>query len=163
MVHRIDRSAKRFKHAWSFKVYLTNPSMQSALFAPVGDNPQDVGPLAETAIFSQWFHEEEAPIYYGRWQSGEVDIVMLDPAQRPQWAMDVKWSDRYPDAPGDLKALIRFCQANKLERGWATSRTVRRTVSVGGLSIGFVPASVYCYTLGYNIIRSRGSQGSWGG
>ena len=155
VVHRIDRSAKRFKRAWSFKVYLTNPSMRSALFAPVEDSSEDLGHLAETAIFSQWFHQEEASIYYSRWQGGEVDIVSLSAAQRPQWAVEVKWSDRYPDNPLQLKSLLKFCNTNSIENVLATSRTIQRTVSAGSLSIKFIPASVYCYTLGHNIIRSK--------
>ena len=155
VVHRIDRSAKRFKRARSFKVYLTNPSMRSALFAPVDDGSQDVGHMAETAVFSQWFHQERASIYYSRWHGGEVDIVSLDAAERPQWAVEVKWSDRYPDRPLQLKSLLRFCDTNGLEHALATSRTIQRRVSASGLSIRFVPASVYCYTLGHKFIRSK--------
>ena len=155
VVHRIDRSAKRFKRARSFKVYLTNPSMRAALFSPAGGDSPELGHLAETAIFSQWFHQERASIYYSRWQGGEVDIVNLDATQRPLWAVEVKWSDRYPDNPLQLKALISFCTTNGIRYVIATSRTIQKTVSAGGLSIPFVPASVYCYALGHSIIRSK--------
>ena len=38
-VYRVDQNAKRFKRAVTFKVYLANPSMRSALFGPVtGDS-----------------------------------------------------------------------------------------------------------------------------
>ena len=139
VVHRIDRSARRFKRAWSFKVYLTNPSMRAALFSPAGGSSPELGHLAETAVFSQWFHRERASIYYSRWQGGEVDIVSLDATQRPQWAVEVKWSDRYPDNPHHLKALISFCSTNGIRHVLATSRTIQKTVSAGGLSIAFVP------------------------
>lgn len=155
VVHRIDRSAKRFKRAWSFKVCLTNPSMRAALFSPASHSSPELGHLAETAILSQWSHQERASIYYSRWRGGEVDIVSLDAARRPRWAVEVKWSDRYPDNPLQLKALISFCSANGIGDALATSRTVHKTVSAGGLSIVFVPASVYCYTLGHNVIRSK--------
>lgn len=46
-VHRIDESARRFHRARTFKVYLTNPSMRAALFAPVdtgaGRHPGSAG------------------------------------------------------------------------------------------------------------------------
>ena len=155
VVHRIDRAARRFKRTRSFKVYLTNPSMRAALFSPAGGNSPDLGLLAETAIFTQWFHQERASIYYSRWQGGEVDIVNLDATQRPLWAVEVKWSDRYPDNPLQLKALISFCTTNGIRNVIATSRTIQKTVSAGGLSIPFVPASVYCYALGHSIIRSK--------
>src|ERR1019366_3913757 len=72
VVHRVDRSAKRFHRANFFKVYLTNPSMRAALFSPVKADDSVVRSLAETAIFSQWFHSDKT-LYYARWQDGEVD------------------------------------------------------------------------------------------
>jgi len=35
VVHRVDHTAKRFRRANFFKVYLTNPSMRASLFAPL--------------------------------------------------------------------------------------------------------------------------------
>ena len=35
VIHRVDRSSKRFRRTNYFKVYLTNPSMRAALFSPV--------------------------------------------------------------------------------------------------------------------------------
>lgn len=55
VVHRVDESAKRFKRARNFKVYLTNPSMRAALFSPVDGSSEEVGALAETAIFLSGF------------------------------------------------------------------------------------------------------------
>lgn len=76
-VHRVDRNAKRFKRANFFKVYLTNPSIRTALFSPISEEDPAIGAMAETAIFSQWFHSK-AILHYARWKGGEVDIVQLD-------------------------------------------------------------------------------------
>lgn len=154
IVHRVDRNAKRFDRANFFKVYLTNPSMRAALFSPVhADDRETIGALAETAIFSQWFHTE-APLYYARWPDGEVDIVYLETStQKPVWMIEVKWSDRYCSKPEQLKSLFSFCQANGLKRALVTSKTNAMCCEMGGVKITFVPASIYCYTLGYNVIR----------
>ena len=40
----------------AFKVYLTNPIMRAALFGPVDEGHEAMGPLVETALFSQWLH-----------------------------------------------------------------------------------------------------------
>ena len=40
VVHRIDESARRFRRARWFKIYLTNPSMRAALFSPVKPDAQ---------------------------------------------------------------------------------------------------------------------------
>jgi predicted AAA+ superfamily ATPase len=160
LVHRVDHNAKRFRRANFFKVYLTNPSMRAALFSPLlADDTEAVGRLAETAIFSQWFHSQN-PVYYARWQegshaNGEVDIVHLGPNQKVSWAVEVKWSDRYCDKVGELKSLISFCHTNKLKRILVTSKTKTLTCMEAGIQISFIPASVYCYTVGYNIVRSK--------
>jgi len=54
IVHHIDRNARRFKHATSFKVYLTNPSIHYALFGPPQDG-EPSGSLFKTAVFAQFF------------------------------------------------------------------------------------------------------------
>lgn len=152
VVHRIDHSAKRFRRANFFKVYLTNPSMRAALFSPVDANDPAVPYLAETAIYSQWFHSGQ-PLYYARWSGGEVDIVDLGPNQKARWVVEVKWSDRYVDNPQELKSLISFCRANKLDLAFVTSRTRFKYQTVSAVGILFIQASVYCYTVGANILR----------
>ena len=161
VVHRIDESARRFRRARWFKVYLTNPSMRAALFAPVGPEAPELGALAETAVFSQYFHDEDAQLFYGRWSKGEVDMVRLNATQEPIWAVEVKWSDRYPTRPEELDPLVAFCHANGLTQAWVTSRTVRSILTRGGVSLNFIPTSELCFTVGHNIIQGR--RGAGGG
>jgi len=64
-----------------------------------------MGHLTETAIFAQWFHSDEQPMY-ARWADGEVDLIWSEPGSRKvEWAIEVKWSDRYYDHPGELNSL----------------------------------------------------------
>jgi predicted AAA+ superfamily ATPase len=167
-VHRIDHSAKRFERANFFKVYLTNPSLRAALFSPVGADDRTIGHLAETAIYSQWFHSQDTELHYARWQAprvrhvpkdpadGEVDMVMLDPEdQKPAWAVEVKWSDGYCEDLGKLKAVLGFCSANELGHVLVTTRTKTMMNRVGSVDVAFLPASIYCYTVGYNLIHGR--------
>ena len=154
VVHRVDHNAKRFRRANFFKVYLTNPSMRAALFSPLKADDSAVASLAETSIFSQWFHSNDT-LHYARWHDGEVDIVMLAPKQRVYWAVEVKWSDRYCDAPHELKSLLSFCHANGLKRVLVTSKTEAIICNVEGIQVEFVPASVYCYMVGFNLIHGK--------
>lgn len=161
VVHRIDHNARRFQRANSFKVYLTNPSMRAALFSPVkeDDDINVIGAVAETAIFSQWFHGD-TQLYYARWKhgraEGEVDIVHIDPsAQKPRWAIEVKWTDRFFDRPYELKNLIGFCHANGLEQPLVTTKTRQGVLKQAGVELEFRPASLYCYQLGFNIISHK--------
>ncbi len=128
--------------------------MRAALFSPVKPGDNAIPLLAETAIFAQWFHTENT-LYYARWKDGEVDIVFLGAKQKAEWAVEVKWSDRYCDKPHELKSLISFCRENSLEDILVTSRTKALICNVDGVKIPFVPASVYCYAVGYNIVHAR--------
>src|SRR5205807_1660299 len=147
LVYRVDQNAKRFRRANFFKVYLTNPSMRAALFSPAKMTDSVVGPLAETGIFSQWFHNSY-PLHYARWQSGEVDIVQVSENQKPDWVVEVKWSDRCCDHLEELKSVVTFCRANKMNFALVTSITKTCSRTIDGVTIQFTPASLYCYTVG---------------
>lgn len=156
LVHRVDRSAKRFRRANFFKVYLANPSMRAALFSPVQSSDEAIGGLAETAIFSQWFHSDFEGLYYARWPEGEVDIVALSPdTQKALWAVEVKWSDRYCDRLEELKNVTSFCHSNGLQDVLVTSKSKASVCQTQGVTIEFQPTSLYCYTVGFNVIHSK--------
>jgi len=161
-VERIDRSAKRFSRAAAFKVYLTNPSLRAALFAPLVMDDPAMGHLVETACFSQWF-PSEAAIYYARWnkgaQKGEVDIVGLFGDQKPHWAVEVKWSDRIVTHPQELRGMVGFCRKHGIADVLVTTQTIRAKGVIDGLPVEFRPAAEYCLVLGRNIIRQAGRQG----
>lgn len=155
VVHRVGHNAKRFSRANFFKVYLTNPSMRAALFSPLKEGDKAIAALAETAIFAQWFHSEDT-LHYSRWKDGEVDLVMLSSSdQSVLWAVEVKWSDRYCAKPEELKSLINFCRTNNLTDVLVTSKTKTISRTFDNLEIPFLPASLYCYTVGYNLVHGR--------
>jgi predicted helicase len=155
IVHRLDHNSKRFQRATNFKVYLTNPTMRCALFSPVTLDSQEMGALVETAVFSQWFHSMYAELHYSRWQNGEVDIVNLNNLQKPTWAVEVKWSDQFEENPSKLDSLKEFCTRNPTCSIKVTTRTKHSVKELYGTSIHFMPASIYCFILGFNIIRGK--------
>lgn len=148
VVHRVDQTGKRFQRANAFKVYLTNPSIRSALFSRISEEDEAFGSLVETAVFGQWFHSPQ-PRSYARWPGGEVDMVSED------WAAEVKWSDRPATHAEELKALAGYCVRNGIKDAFATTRTIARKVTVDGIKIDLVPASLYCYTVGKHILSVR--------
>ena len=154
IVHRVDINARRFKRANFFKVYLTNPSIRTALFTQIEKDDRFIGHLAETAIFAQWFHSE-TPLHYARWKGGEIDIVNIEPGGKNNWAVEVKWSDRFYDRPSDLKNVFQFCHANNLREIAVTTLTKTGRITADNINIDFVPASLYCYEVGYNLLRGK--------
>lgn len=159
----LTADARHFKRAVRFKVYLTNPSIRAALFAPVEENDDAMGALVETAIFAQWLHSD-AELHYARWQGGEVDLVILDPAGRPSMVVEAKWSDRVVDRPKELSPLIRFIQRNCSPHSpvvtIVTTRTTLERREIDGVTVDFVPASVFCYGVGRGLVQLKGRRSS---
>ncbi|MAN63628.1 MAG: ATPase [Parvibaculum sp.] len=159
-VDRVDRGARKFQRATSFKVYLATPSLRAALFGPIHDDDEAMGALVETAIFSQWFHSPEdiRRLSYARWDGGEVDLVYRAPAtQKPWWAVEVKWSDAQYDRPGRLGSLIDFVRTNQDDLHRVPTCTTKTKVGrkrTGGVDIDFVQSAIYCYTVGRNLVRN---------
>lgn len=154
VIHRVDRNARRFKRAVTFKIYLTNPSIRAALFAPTTPDDPAMGALVETGIYAQWF-QSDRDLHYARWKGGEVDIVQLDRAGRVLMAIEAKWSDRAFAQRHELSALRTFCAENRVTEALATTRMARWSGRIDETSLQLVPASEYCYGLGRNLIFGK--------
>lgn len=151
IVRRVDQNAKRFQRDNYFKIYLTNPSLRSALFSPLPETDDQMGNLVETAIVAQWLHREQYTPYYARWRNGEVDMVRIsESSQKPLWAVEIKWSNRYFHSPKELDHLIKFCQKNGIKNTLATTIDKTGSKEIGGVTIHFLPAAAYAYTVGKN-------------
>lgn len=157
IVNRVDVTSKKFKRATTFKIYLTNPSMRAALFGPVTEEHEAMGNLTETAIFSQWFHNQDIDnLHYARWKAGEVDIVWLDIAnQKPLWCVEVKWSDAPCTDSRMLKGVVEFSKKNDLPDALITTKTVTQDGIIDTVPIRFIPSAAYTYTLGANILNFK--------
>lgn len=158
IVHRIDFSAKRFKRANFFKVYLTNPSLRSALFAPIKENDPFMGNMIETAIYSQWQHSKNT-LYYARWKKGEIDIVHLGSKQKPWWVTEIKWTNKVAENVNELANIKAFCIKHKLDFAIVTTYDYEGKVKRDKMAYEFIPSSTYCYTIGRNIVEGKIRQG----
>ena len=154
-VKRIDQSGKRFKRDNFFKIYLTNPSLRSALFSPISSTDELMGNMVETAIFAQWMHREWFTPWYARWSNGEVDMVGLNKTLQPAWALEIKWSNRYFEKPTDLKSLYKFSKENELSSPIVTTIDKEGVKDNKELSIQFFPAASYAYTIGRNTLDKK--------
>lgn len=161
VVNKIDMNARRFQRTTAFKIYLTNPSLRCALFSPLREMDEAMGNMVETAIYAQWIQRDNTEIYYANWKSGgrtegEVDMVGLNVIkQKPYWAVEIKWSDRYVDQPGELKALLQFLEINHLSEAIVTSITKYQKREMDKVSLQFIPSAVYAYIVGKNTIERK--------
>lgn len=155
-VRRIDQSGKRFKRDNFFKIYLTNPSLRSALFSPITATDEMIGNMVETAIFAQWMHRDWFTPWYARWTGGEVDMVGLsDSTLKPVWALEIKWTNRYFDKPNELKSLYKFCLESSLDYPIVTTIDREGEKEYKELHIQFLPSSAYAYTVGKNSLDKK--------
>jgi predicted AAA+ superfamily ATPase len=160
VLNKVDATAKRLKRITSFKVYLTNPSLRTALFSPISETDSEMGNMVETAVLSQWMHREKLDLTYARWKEGrnegEVDLVLVDDKKyKPQWGVKIKWSNRYFEKPNELKSLIHFCKSNNLKKALVTSIDQLGIKQIEGLLFSFLPASIYSYNIGDITLKTK--------
>ncbi len=164
-VRRTDDTAKSYRRETQFKLYLTNPSLRCALFQPIRERDGEMGNMAETAVYAQWFPRQGTEIRYANWRygkrQGEVDIVGLNVAsQKPCWAVEMKWTDRFFNHPDELASLRYFLEKNRMGYALVTSVSKTGTVRVGDITLQFMPTACYAYTVGVNtMLRTRDSLG----
>lgn len=159
VIHRTDDTAKRYQRDTSFKIYLTNPSLRCALFQPITETDDEIGELVETAVYAQWIPRNNANISYANWRvgknnQGEVDIVGIDAGrQKPLWAVEIKWSDRYAQKPEELASLLYFMPQNGLTQAIVTTKTIMANHTMNCGELLFIPTACYAYTVGKNTMH----------
>lgn len=166
VIRRTDDMGKRYQRDHSFKIYLTNPSLRCALFQPIEQSDAEIGAMVETAIYAQWIPRLGADIAYASWRQGkkamgEVDIVGVNMGRmKPDWAVEVKWSDRYYENPDDLSSLRAFMQKNGLSQALVTTMTQSGLKSLPWGNLQFMPSACYAYIVGRNTLnRTRDVMG----
>jgi len=152
VLNKVGVNAKSLKRVRSFKVYLTNSSLRTALFSPITETDREMGNMVETAVLSQWMHREKLDLTFASWKDGrnegEVDLVLVDKKFKPVWGVEIKWSNRYFDKTHELKSLIQFCKTNNFEKALVTSIDRQGVKEIEMLQFTFIPASVYTYNIG---------------
>lgn len=161
VLNKVDVNAKRLKRITSFKVYLTNPSLRTALFSPITAADDEMANMVETAVLSQWMHREKLDLAYARWkegrQEGEVDLVLVDSKKyKPVWGVEIKWSNRYAEKPQALKSLMQFCKANSFKAALVTTVNQLTVKTSNNIQLSFLPASVYTYNIGNITLKQKG-------
>jgi predicted AAA+ superfamily ATPase len=156
-IRTVDDNCRTMTRERNFKIYLNNPSMRAALFAPVDyADSTKIGHLAECAVFSQWQHSPNfGRLRYARWRNeGEVDVVFLGADdEKPSWIGEVKWSDRVQENAGrEMRAVVALVKKHKsIKSAFFTTKTLTLKLPVEHITINVMPTALYCYMVGRNI------------
>lgn len=165
VIRRTDDTARHYQRETQFKIYLTNPSLRCALFQPINEHDSEIGDMVETAIFAQWIPRQGTAIRYANWRNGkkqgEVDIVGLNLArQKPDWAVEIKWTNRFFENPNELTSLFHFMEQNRINHALVTSIDKHGEIKIGNKTLHFIPVACYAYIVGENTINhTRASYG----
>ncbi len=127
------------------------------MFSPLSQSDAAFNHLVETTVFCQlaW---NPLDLYYANWKKGrlhgEVDFVRLDKlSQKPDRAVEIKWSDRYFRQPADLKSLLTFMETNTLSQAVVTSISEVGIKMMECGQLHFVPTALYAYTKGMECVK----------
>lgn len=139
-VHRVDQTGKRFQRVTRFKVYLTNPSLRSALFGMPHEGDPIIGALVETAIFAQRFPIMRAnDLAYARWPQGELDMVVYPDDPEGLEAVEIKWSDRQESRT--VVSAAEFAKNLGLDEVTITTKSVSLFREYDGVDVNLMPAA----------------------
>ena len=159
VIHRTDDNAKSYQRETSFKIYLTNPSLRCALFQPIKESDEEMGDMVETAVYAQWIPRNGANISYANWKNsrkdqGEVDIVGINAAKlKPDWAVEVKWTDYFYNKPYELASLKTYMERNNMNYAIVTTKTESGLKELQFGKVQFIPVACYAYTVGRNTLN----------
>lgn len=142
VVSRLDLEAKSFQRATTFKIYLTNTALYSMLFGFIEPNNTKMESIVETAIISQ-YPNDNASLYYSRWQTGGISIAQPSLEQQPARCADIGWSK-----PKNNDNLIAYAKQNNLSTATITTENTSQTQTIDGVEIESIPAALYVYQVG---------------
>ncbi|MEQ8228873.1 MAG: hypothetical protein RIA64_12375 [Rhodospirillales bacterium] len=150
-VPRLNRDGQPFQRQVLFKVYLTSPTLYTALFGPVAPDAPEHARLVETAVAAQAFASGLADrLAYASWKGGMVDLILLDEVGgRPQDIFQMDWSGDVAASSKGPETMVNFAvRTNPDARMTVLTRDRGGPARRGGLDLNMVPASVYAYWFG---------------
>lgn len=157
-LHRVDKNAKRFQRAVSFKVFITSPCWYAALFGPVLPGDDVYERLVETAVYTQWLGTPQriAALAYASWRGGQIDLVgysdlaaQKQRAPEPNLIIEMDWAHKlsgFGEGPQTVTEFVR-ANCNGEEDTLLLTNTMVRTGYHRHVRIQSVPASLYAYGL----------------
>ncbi|PIW26070.1 MAG: hypothetical protein COW30_16810 [Rhodospirillales bacterium CG15_BIG_FIL_POST_REV_8_21_14_020_66_15] len=150
-VPRLNRDGRPFQRQVLFKVYLTSPTLYTALFGPVAPGAPGYARLVETAVAAQCFATGLADrLAYASWKGGRIDLILLDaPDGRPEQLFQFDWSGAVAASARGPETMVNFAvRTNPDARMTVLTRDRGGPARRGGLDLNLVPAAIHAYWLG---------------
>lgn len=150
----VDRHISKGEDLY-FRVYISNPSLRTALFTPLSEDDIRTEYMVETAILAQWQHIEKDMFYYCKHDHVIIDLIKVDENKNPIWVTDVRWQHPHGLAPNELDIVGHFCKKHGLISSMITTKQTRDIIPTLNVIHSYEPASMYCYTIGKQIVENK--------
>ncbi|HAD86844.1 MAG TPA: hypothetical protein DCG48_05735 [Rhodospirillaceae bacterium] len=150
-VPRLNRDGRPFQRQVLFKVYLTSPTLYTALFGPVAPDAPEYGRLVETAVVAQSLATGTADrLAYASWKGGMVDLILLDaPGGKPQHLFQMDWDGAVTASENGPDTMVNFAVRTNPDAQMTMLTKDRGGPALrGGLDLTLVPAAVHAFWLG---------------
>lgn len=150
-VPRLNRDGRPFQRQVLFKVYLTSPTLYTALFGPVAPDAPEHARLVETAVAAQCFVSGMADrLAYASWSGGMVDLILMDaPGGRPEHLFQMDWSGAVTASDRGPETMVNFAVRTNPDAAMTVlTRDRGGPARRGGLDLSLMPAALYAYWLG---------------
>ncbi|RLD81880.1 MAG: hypothetical protein DRJ10_05630 [Bacteroidetes bacterium] len=138
-----------------FRVYITNVSMRTALFTPLTIDDIRTEYMVETAILAQWQHVEKDMFYYCKHDHVFIDLIKVDENKNPVWITDVRWQHPHGLEHNELDIVGYFCEKHGLLSSMITTKETRDIIPSSNVIHSYEPASLYCYSIGKQIVENK--------
>ncbi len=158
LIKRIYRFQDRFsedKENLYFRIYISNPSLRTALFTPLKQDDPQTEYMVETAILAQWQHIEKGMFYYCKKNKVVLDLIKVDENKNPVWITDVRWQNPEGLEPDEMDIVGEFCAEHNLISSMITTKQSRDIIPAENVIHSYEPASFYCYTVGKRIVEEK--------
>jgi hypothetical protein len=136
-------------------VYLTTPSLYTALFGPVSPDDAMFPRFAETALVAQWMGSDNSRhLAYASWRGDGIDLLEVNPdTDVPDHVYEIDWHDGYasPDPKADKgpKELTAFvARTNPAASTHILTGSTARRGAMAGIDITLAPLALYAYGIG---------------
>ncbi len=154
-IYRFNDRHKTERDELYFRVYISNPSLRTALFTPLSADDIRTEYMVETAILAQWQHIEKGMFYYCKHDHVILDLIKVDEHKNPIWVTDIRWQDPHGLAPNELDIVGHFCEKYRLISSMITTKQTRDIIPSSNVIHSYEPASLYCYTIGKQIVEDK--------
>ncbi|MEK9673340.1 MAG: AAA family ATPase [Rhodospirillaceae bacterium] len=148
---RLDKDGKPFQRQVLFKVYLTSPTLYTAMFGPVDPAAPEFARLVETAVVGHCYAKARMDrLAYASWKGGMVDLIELDePGGRPQHLFQMDWREEVIASSEGPATMVNFAvRANPDAHMTILTQSRGGPARRGAVDINLLPAALYAHWLG---------------